>query len=87
MANDGWGGNGLQNGLLKTVQDERLSNMQFWLGNLDFLQTLLPYEIPSEIAFFPFSRSILSCYSIKLGNIFSTDKSFEQIHHETNTSP
>ena len=34
MANDGWDGNGLQNGFLKTVEDELFSNIQIWLGNL-----------------------------------------------------
>ena len=34
MANDGLDENGLQNGFLKTVQDELSSNIQVWLGNL-----------------------------------------------------
>ena len=34
MANDDLDGNGLQNGFLKTVQDELFSNIQVWLGNL-----------------------------------------------------
>ena len=34
MGNDGLDGNELQNGFLKTVQDEHFSNIEVWLGNL-----------------------------------------------------